>query len=135
MSKVKKADATPSNGVSATTEAKQRSLANLKMFQPGQSGNPAGRTKGTRHKLGEAFLQDMMEAWSESGKAAITKVIEDRPHEFIKTVASILPKEISVQAPAVQELSDDDLASALVALRSAIAATAARNGTETTARH
>lgn len=36
------------------TEKKQRS--NLKPFKPGQSGNPAGRPKGTRNKLSENFV-------------------------------------------------------------------------------
>lgn len=28
-------------------------------FKPGQSGNPKGREKGSRNKLGEAFLEAM----------------------------------------------------------------------------
>jgi hypothetical protein len=28
-------------------------------FLPGQSGNPRGRPKGSRHKLSEAFLADL----------------------------------------------------------------------------
>lgn len=119
----------------ATTETKQRSLANLKPFKPGQSGNPAGRAKGSRHKLGEAFIQDMYAAWETQGKDAIDRVIKDRPHEFIKSVASILPKEIEVKTTNVQELSDDDLAAALIALRSATALANAGDGSETKARH
>jgi len=119
----------------ATTEKKQRSLANLKPFQPGQSGNPAGRAKGSRHKLGEAFIQDMYAAWETQGKAAIDRVIKDRPHEFIKSVASILPKEIEVKTTTVQELSDDDIAAALIALRSVGALAGFGDGTEEKARH
>ena len=95
---------------SATTEKQQRSLANLKPFQPGQSGNPKGRAKGTRHKIGEVFLEDMLTAWEARGKDAIERVIKDRPHEFIKAVVSLMPKEIEVKTTTVQELSDDDLA-------------------------
>ena len=127
--------AAKAKGATATTEKKQRSLANLKPFQPGQSGNPAGRAKGSRHKLGEAFIQDMYAAWETQGKAAIDRVIKDRPHEFIKSVASILPKEIEVKTTSVQELSDDDLAAALIALRSATALAHAGDGSETKARH
>jgi hypothetical protein len=102
-------------------------------WKPGQSGNPAGKPKGARNKLGEAFLQDMLTAWEAHGTAAIQKVIEERPHEFIKVVAGILPSEVKVQTTAVQELSDDELAAALSALRSAITvADAGSRSNETT---
>lgn len=113
---------------SAISEGRQRSLANLIPFKPGQSGNPSGKPKGARAKLGESFLSDMLSAWETHGKTAIEKVIEERPHEFIKTVAGILPAEVKVQTTAVQELSDDELAAALVALRSTIVAADAGTG-------
>jgi hypothetical protein len=33
-------------------------------FRPGQSGNPRGRPKGSRHKLSEQFLAESREARS-----------------------------------------------------------------------
>ena len=71
---------------------------NLKPWQPGQSGNPAGRTKGSRNKLSDAFLEDLLAAWEANGKTAIESVIRDRPQDFLKVVASILPKEIIAEA-------------------------------------
>jgi len=106
-------------------------------FKPGAEwrGNAAGRPKGSRHKLGTAFIDDLYAAWQTSGKDVIARVIAERPHEFIKSVASILPKEIEVKTTTVQELSDDDLAAALIALRSATALAHAGSGSETKARH
>jgi len=46
------------------TEKKQRKLANLKPFKPGQSGNPSGRPKGRKN-----FETYFMEAWKEVAEA------------------------------------------------------------------
>lgn len=120
----------------ASTPKKRGNPATLSpAWQPGASGNPVGRPKGSRNKLGFAFIEDMYAAWQAKGREAIDRVIEERPHEFIKSVASILPKEIEVRTTAVQELSDDDIAAALVALRSVGALAGLGNGTEEKARH
>ena len=129
--KAKGANATPE------TTAKKHGAEHLAStkWQPGVSPNPAGRPKGSRHKLGTAFIDDLYAAWQTQGKDVIARVIEERPHEFLKSVASILPKEIEVKTTSVQELSDDDLAAALIALRSATALAHAGDGSETKARH
>lgn len=87
-------------------------------FQPGQSGNAKGRPIGAKTKLAESFVQDMYAAWQTRGRAAIETVIDERPHEFIKAVASLMPKEVNIRTEIVQELTDDELFAALSALRS-----------------
>lgn len=126
------------SGVTATTENMQRSLANLKPFKPGQSGNPVGRQKGSRNKLGEDFIQALQESFNQHGAETIEAVRVERPHEYLKVVASILPKELNVRTDALNEMSDDDLASMLDAVRSAVLAGAtaqARDRSKETARH
>ena len=44
-------------------------------FKP---GNP-GRPKGSRNKLGEAFIEDLHAAWEKHGMAAIEATIKNHP--------------------------------------------------------
>lgn len=93
----------------------------LTPFQPGNKFGK-GRPKGSRNKLGEEFLTALQADFQAHGAETIVKVREDRPHEYLKVVASILPKELNVRTDALNEMSDDDLAAMLDAVRSAILA-------------
>ena len=63
-------------------------------WKPGQSGNPKGRAKGTRHRIQEAFLQDFLEAWLAFGRPALMAAAWTKPAEFVKVAASLMPKEV-----------------------------------------
>ena len=63
-------------------------------FKAGQSGNPNGRPKGSRSKLGEDFLTDLHEAWQEHGKQALKTCATREPTQFAKIVANVLPRQI-----------------------------------------
>ena len=63
-------------------------------IKPGEVRNPAGRPKGARSKLGEAFLKELLADFEQHGVEAIKATREDKPDQYLKVVASILPKEI-----------------------------------------
>jgi hypothetical protein len=89
-------------------------------FLPGNNGGP-GRPKGARNKLGEAFIADMLEDWEANGKAAIEVVRAEKPDQYLKVVASILPKELNVKVSELDELSDDELDRRLAGLAAQLA--------------
>lgn len=77
------------------------------LFKPGQSGNPAGRPKGARSRFSEAFLDDFCADWEEHGKLAIQTMRSERPHEYVKVAASLLPKELKIET--TSDLTDEQL--------------------------
>jgi len=100
------------------TADKQRVIG--RPFQPGQSGNPAGKPKGSRNKLGEAFIAAMHDDFIQHGPQVIETVRIEKPDQYLKVVASILPKELNIKTDAFDGLSDEQLAALVVAARSAL---------------
>ena len=64
-------------------------------FAPGKSGNPAGRPKGARAKLGEEFLKALQADFAKHGAVTVANVRADKPDQYLKVIASLLPKEIT----------------------------------------
>lgn len=95
------------SGGTDNTPPKQSGLT---PWKPGQSGNPNGRPKGSRNKLQEDFLSDVLDAWQEKGKLAIDLMIADKPGDFVKMVAGLMPKEATLNINDHSEMTDDELA-------------------------
>ncbi len=88
-------------------------------FLKGHIGGP-GRGKGSRNKLGEAFIEDMYEAWQTSGPDVLLKVIADEPAAFLRSMVALMPKEMDVNVNRYDTMTDEQLKSQfLAALREA----------------
>lgn len=68
-----------------------------------------GRPKGSRNKLGEAFVSDLQADWEEFGAETLVKVREERPADYCKIIASLLPKDFNLNINPYDELSDTEL--------------------------
>jgi hypothetical protein len=68
----------------------------LTPWKPGQSGNPAGRPKGSRNRLSEDFVCAFADDFAEYGVEVIEKVRRERPSDYLKIAASLLPKDLEV---------------------------------------
>ena len=80
------------------------------LWQPGQSGNLAGRTRGSRNKLSEAVICALLRDFSKHGEKAIAKVRRDQPGVYLKVIALLIPREHKVEhRNRVKELSDEQL--------------------------
>jgi DNA-directed RNA polymerase len=82
-------------------------------------GNP-GRPKGARHKLGEQFLAALQADFEEHGASTIELVRIDRPQDYIKVIASLLPRDLNLNVNNLGEATDDELVQRLRDLESVI---------------
>jgi hypothetical protein len=66
----------------------------LKKWAPGESGNPAGRPAGAKNRLQSDFLNALAEDFREHGAGVIRIARIERPVEYLKIVASLMPNEL-----------------------------------------
>jgi hypothetical protein len=76
-----------------------------KPFQKGQGG----RVKGARNKISQRFLEALLKDFEEHGEAAIKIMRHEKPNEYVKVIASILPKEFEITENKLAEIPDDEL--------------------------
>jgi hypothetical protein len=63
-------------------------------WKKGQSGNPEGVQRGTRHALNQAFLKKLSEDWRKHGDDVIAAAREKDPVGYMRVIASLMPKDL-----------------------------------------
>src|SRR5215510_15114360 len=80
------------------------------LWQPGQSGNPAGRLRGSRNKLSEEVICTLLRDFQQHGQKAVARVRETQPAAYLKILALLCPREHKVEhRNLIKELSDEQL--------------------------
>jgi Family of unknown function (DUF5681) len=86
------------------------------LWRPGQSGNLAGRPKGSKNKLSEDFIGALYVDFQDHGAAAIAACRAEKPDVYVRVIASLLPKDVNLTTRNLDDLSDDQLMRKLAAL-------------------
>jgi hypothetical protein len=95
--------------------------ANGRTWQPGESGNPAGRPIGARGRFSQRFIADLSNAWEEHGATALARTAKEFPDRFVGICSHLIPKDVSVSITAQMPAGlDADDWQALVGLVAAI---------------
>jgi hypothetical protein len=64
-------------------------------FLPGNSGF-GGRPRGSRNKLTTEFLDALYADFQANGAEAVARCRKEKPAEYVRIVASILPKDLEL---------------------------------------
>src|SRR5262245_43010713 len=94
-------------------------------WQPGRSGNPAGRTRGSRNRLSEEVICALLRDFSKHGEKAIARVRRDQPGVYLKCLCLLLPRQDKVEhSNGIKSLSDQELEAMVEYLQTALEAQA-----------
>lgn len=66
-------------------------------------------TNTTIQRLGDAFYDAMLVAWHAEGPAIIERVRREHPAAYLKLIASVLPRQIAIEAEPLEFWTDHDL--------------------------
>jgi len=80
----------------------------MPVFEPGRAAT-GGRRKGARNKISTSFLEALAADFEEHGAAAIKLMRMEKPADYVKVVASVLPKEFEITENRLMEIDDDTL--------------------------
>ena len=86
------------------------------LWKPGTSGNPAGRPRGSRNKLSEDFVAALYDDFQDHGSAAIAACRAEKPDVYVRVIASLLPRDVSIKVQELDDLTDDQLMRKLATL-------------------
>jgi hypothetical protein len=95
------------------------------LWQPGVSGNSAGRTRGSRNKLSEEVICALLRDFRQHGQEAVARVRRTQPAVYLKVLALLIPREHKVEhSDTLKNLSDEQLEAMVEYLKTSLEAQA-----------
>jgi hypothetical protein len=89
----------------------------MALFQKGEGG----RSRGARNRLSHSFLEALEAAFNEHGPAAIRICAIEKPIEFCKMIAGLMPAQLEVETTNFNGIPDDELTVIIERIRSELA--------------
>ena len=76
-----------------------------------EKGRPktGGRAKGAKNRLSNAFLTALAEDFEHHGVEALKIARIEKPVEYIRIVAGLMPKEFEIMDSRLTDLTDEEL--------------------------
>jgi hypothetical protein len=91
----------------------------MALFQRGDGGNKGGgRRQGARNRISTALLTAFAEDFEKFGEETVRITRVEKPVEYLRIAASLLPKEFEItHSQQLHELSDEELEQFIERLR------------------
>jgi hypothetical protein len=108
-------DSRSQDGIRATaakTETRIESSRNS-----GAAAKASPRALAARTKLGTAFLEALQSHFAEHGEAAIAKVFEQNPYQYLRIIAALMPKVLPRENGDLEDMNDEQIRELLGAIR------------------
>ena len=101
-----------------------------KKFKPGPDPRRIGRPAGSRDRLQRQFLYELAEDFEKHGAGVIRICRVEEPVKYLTIVASLMPRELSLEHSVASDLDDDMLAQMIETLRQQLLAQAGAEPTK-----
>src|SRR5262245_55138670 len=87
------------------------------LWRRGQSGNPAGRPRGSRNALSEEVICALLRDFRQHGQKAVARVRQTQPAAYLKILALLVPREMKVEhSGGVKAMTDEEIAATITAI-------------------
>ncbi|MEM7209571.1 MAG: DUF5681 domain-containing protein [Pseudomonadota bacterium] len=77
------------------TESTDNKQSKPWQFKPGQSGNPAGRPKGSRNKFSQKFIDTLAADFEDNGAHVIEKLRYENPAAYVQACVRLVPQQFT----------------------------------------
>jgi hypothetical protein len=80
------------------------------------TNSPVPDDADPRAAFSQAFFAVFLADWREGGKKAIEAMRKDKPGDYVKLAAALLPKDLAVKTEPIDELTDAEIAARIAQL-------------------